>query len=495
MAHIVVIGAGMGGLASAARLRARGHEVTVLEQAQTVGGKLAGYQRDGFVFDTGPSLFTLPATYRDLFLKTGKGLDDVVDLQPVEPGFTYHWSDGSSAVLPGVDPAAIARALGDALGGDAEAQWTNFMNRAGKAWRITREPFLESPLNSPLDLVKHLRRPSDIQTVAPFTSLRALGKKHFSDPRLVTLLDRYATYTGSDPRKAPAALSVVPYVEQTFGAWHIAGGIHQLALALHQRCLDIGVKIRTDTSVGSIIVENNKVAGVTIDYGERIDADLVIANADATDVYGRMLNDPRAKEATRSLNRTTPSLAGFVLLLAVEGRTPGLTHHNVSFPANYDAEFDAIFGKNPKPVDDPTIYICSPDDDRMRPSANHESWFVLVNAPRHDPANGVNWNDAELVGTYTEHILDVMEQRGFGVRDRLLWAESRTPAQFERITRAPGGSIYGTASNGPRAAFMRPANKSKIPGLYLVGGSSHPGGGLPLVAMSARIVADLIGDA
>ena len=109
MAHIVVIGAGMGGLASAARLRARGHEVTVLEQAQSVGGKLAGYERDGFVFDTGPSLFTLPATYRDLFLKTGEGLDDVVDLQAVEPGFTYHWSDGSSAVLPGVDPAAIAR--------------------------------------------------------------------------------------------------------------------------------------------------------------------------------------------------------------------------------------------------------------------------------------------------------------------------------------------------------------------------------------------------
>jgi phytoene dehydrogenase-like protein len=142
-----------------------------------------------------------------------------------------------------------------------------------------------------------------------------------------------------------------------------------------------------------------------------------------------------------------------VLLLAVEGRTPGLTHHNVSFPANYDDEFDAIFGKNPQPVEDPTIYICSPDDDRMRPSANHESWFVLVNAPRHDPVNGVNWNDSELVTTYTEHILDVMEQRGFGVRDRLVWAESRTPAQFERITRAPGGSIYGTASNGPRAAF------------------------------------------
>jgi len=485
----------MGGMAAAARLQARGHQVTVVEQAPAVGGKLAGYARDGFVFDTGPSLLTLPATYRDLFLKTGEALDDVIDLQPVEPGFSYRWADGTRAVLPGADPAAIARALGEALGGSAEADWNAFIARAGRAWRITREPFLESPLNSPLDLIKHLKRPSDLRTVAPFTSLRTLGRRSFDDPRLVTLLDRYATYTGSDPRGAPAALSVVPYVEQTFGAWHIGGGVHRLALALHQRCLDIGVTFITDASVTRIVIEGTKARGVITGYGERIDADVVIANADAMDVYGRLLRDPRADDEMKRLRRTTPSLAGFVMLLAVKGRTPGLTHHNVLFTEKYDDEFDAIFGSKPHPVEDPTVYICAPQDPLMTPDADHEAWFVLVNAPRHDPAAGVDWNRQEMVASYRERVLQVMAERGFDVRERLLWSETRTPAQLERATRAPGGSIYGTASNGPRAAFMRPANRSRIPGLFLVGGSSHPGGGLPLVAMSARIVADLVGDA
>jgi phytoene dehydrogenase-like protein len=236
---------------------------------------------------------------------------------------------------------------------------------------------------------------------------------------------------------------------------------------------------------------------VTTADGERIDADVVVANADASHLYGRMLRDPRGKSPLRKLQRATPSLAGFVLLLAVKGRTPGLRHNNVLFPADYDAEFDAIFGRGgrPRPVDDPTIYICSPDDPRMRPDADHESWFVLVNAPRHDPVHGVDWNDKQLVATYSQRILDVMAERGLDVRQRLLWHEARTPAMLERMARAPGGSIYGSSSNGPSAAFLRPANRSPVPGLFLVGGSSHPGGGLPLVTLSAAIVSDLIGDA
>jgi phytoene desaturase len=462
-----------------------------------VGGKLAGYARDGFVFDTGPSLLTLPAVFKDLFTKTGRRLESVLDLELLEPGFAYQWSDGSRAELPGIDSTRAAGALGDALGGRAEAQWNAFMRRAGDTWRITRGPFIESPLQGPFDLIKHLRRPSDLTTVAPFTSLRRLGERSFDDPRLVTLLDRYATYTGSDPRRAPAALSVVPYVEQTFGTWHIAGGLHRLALALEERCIARGVRIRTDTAVSTIVVEGSKAVGVVTADGERIPADVVVANADATHVYGRMLHDPRATSALRSLQRATPSLAGFVLLLAVRGRTPGLRHHNVLFPADYDAEFDAIFGRGgpPRPVEDPTVYVCAPDDPAMRPDDDHESWFVLVNAPRHDPVEGVDWSDAALVERYRAQVLEVMARRGLDVRDRLLWSEVRTPATLERTVRAPGGSIYGTSSNGPTAAFLRPRNRSPIPGLFLVGGSSHPGGGLPLVTMSAAIVSDLIGPA
>ncbi len=493
MSRVIVIGAGAGGLAAAARLAVKGHSVQVFEQSHRVGGKLATYRKGGFAFDTGPSLFTLPAVYRDLFLKTGSSFEEEVDLQEVEPAFGYRFADGSEVTLPGVNPARCAAALGEALGGDTEREWRALMDRAGKMWRLTREPFLQSPLDGWKTLLP-LAKPADVRTIAPWSTLRGLGRSMLSDPRAVTLLDRYATYTGSDPRKAPAVLATVPYVEQEFGAWHLGGGLGTLADALERRCLDLGVDIHTGTDVTNITTNDVGVTGVVVG-GEHHACEIVVANADAGTVYHDLLDDPRARKAARSIDRSDTSLAGFVLLLAVRGRTPGLQHHNVWFPENYDDEFDSIFGRDPRPVEDPAIYVCAPDDPLMRPDEDHESWFVLINAPRHDLEGGVDWTHAGLADSYADHILDVLARRGTDVRNRIVWREVRTPADLEDSVRAPGGSIYGTASNGPRAAFARPANRSPVPGLFLVGGSSHPGGGLPLVGMSAEITASLIGRA
>jgi phytoene desaturase len=495
MSRVVVIGAGVGGLAVAARLAVRKHDVTVVEQSKSYGGKLARYERDGYVFDTGPSLFTLPAVYRDLFLKTGGPLEDAVDLQPVEPAFGYHFADGTSVTVPGVDPARAAAAFGEAFGGSAAPDWLRLIERGGRMWRITREPFLQAPLAGWRSLLALAKDPSDIRTVAPMTSLRDLGREYLEDARLRQVLDRYATYTGSDPRKAPAVLATVPYMEQTFGAWHLGGGLATLAEALARRCGERGVAMRFGADVRRIELESERVSGVTLGDGTTLPADIVVANADAGQVYGELLADRRADRASRDLAKATPSLSGFVMLVAVRGRTPGLRHHNVWFPADYDAEFDAIFGHTPAPVDDPAIYVCAPDDPRMRPDDDSESWFVLVNAPRHgDGRDGtIDWDAPGLADSYAEHVLARLAERGMDVRPRIEWRETRTPADLMRATRTPGGSIYGTSSNGSRAAFQRPANQSPIPGLYLVGGSAHPGGGLPLVGMSAEIVADLIG--
>ncbi len=495
MSRIVVIGAGAGGLAAAARLAVKGHRVTVLEQAAQVGGKLRTRHRDGFAFDTGPSLFTLPAVYRDLFLKTGGALEDAVDLQELDPAFRLHFADGAEVLMPGVDPARCARALGEGLGGNAEREWRTLMDRASEMWRITREPFLQSPLTGWRNLLSLARSPRDVQTIAPFTTLRDLGRATFTDPRLVTLLDRYATYSGSDPRQAPAVLATIPYVEQTFGAWHLGGGLGTLATALADRCAARGVEVRTSTGVRRILTRDDRIAGVETADGEVIDADIVVANADAGQVYGELLaGDARARKLATSLERTSPSLAGFVILAAVDGRTPGVQHHNVWFPGHYDAEFDDIFGRHPQPVGDPTVYACVPDDPRMRPDGC-ESWFILINAPRHgDGTRGtVDWRAPGLADRYADDVLRILAERGTDIRPRIRWREVLTPADYEAQVRAPGGSIYGTSSNGPRAAFQRPANASPIPGLYLVGGSAHPGGGLPLVGMSAEIVAGLIG--
>ncbi|MCX6432960.1 MAG: phytoene desaturase family protein, partial [Actinobacteria bacterium] len=404
MSDVVVIGSGVGGLAVAARLAVRGHHVTLLEQSSTFGGKLARYERDGHVFDTGPSLFTLPAVYRDLFLKTGGPLEESVDLQPVEPAFGYHFADGTSVVVPGVDPAKAAIAFGAALGGTADADWRRIIDRGGRMWRITREPFLQSPLQGWRSLMAMAKSPDDIRTIAPMSSLRDLGREYLADPRLRQVLDRYATYTGSDPRKAPAVLATVPYIEETFGAWHIGGGVAALADALVERCTARGVTMRSNASVTSIELTDGAASGVLLADGERIGADIVVANADAQQVYGQLVDDRRARRIARDLAKRAPGLSGFVLMLALRGRTPGLQHHNVWFPADYDGEFDAIFGSKRKPADDPAIYVCAPDDPRMRPDDDSESWFILINAPRHGDGSGgtVDWDAPGFADAYAD---------------------------------------------------------------------------------------------
>jgi phytoene desaturase len=503
MARVVVIGAGMGGLAAAARLAAMGHRVTLCEQAPVTGGKLGHLTRDGFSFDTGPSLLTLPAVYRELFLATGGPLEEAVELVPTDPVCHYRFSDGVEIDVPNASRPRMAAAWDGALGAGAGADWARLLDRAERIWDATREPFLSSPLDGARPLVAQARRVGDLRTVAPWRSLRGLGRQYLRHPHQRMVLDRYATYTGSDPRRAPAALAAIPFVENAFGAWHVRGGLHRLGTALLQRACELGVEVRTDCDVGAVRVDGGRAAGVRLAGGGVLPADVVVADADAAHLYRDLVPEPHAAGPLAALRRATPSMSAVVLLLALHGRTSGLRHHTAMFPTDYDDEFDSVFGTGrhepggPRPVPDPTVYISAADDPAMRPDEDHESWFVLVNAPRHrsGPAPGVDWDRPGLAEEYADHVLAVMAGRGLDVRDRVLWRVVRTPADLERATRSPGGSIYGTSSNGVRAAFLRPANRSPLPGLFLVGGSAHPGGGLPLVGLSAAIVAELIGRA
>jgi len=244
------------------------------------------------------------------------------------------------------------------------------MRRASDIWQLTRRPFLESPLAGMRDLLPLARSLSDVRTVAPFTSLRGLGGKYLHDPRLRMLLDRYATYTGSDPRRAPAALATVPYVEQTFGAFHVGGGVRRLADALHARDLERGVSFRMSTDVAEIVTDAARVTGVRLVSGEVVPADIVVANADATHLYRDLVRDPRGSEALRRLRKATPSLSGFVLLLAVRGRTPDLLHHNVWFPQDYDAEFDGRSRTRPSTSARRTTTSCDPTPTTSRGSCS-----------------------------------------------------------------------------------------------------------------------------
>jgi len=475
---VVVIGAGVGGLFVAARLAAAGHEVTVLERGEAVGGKLGRYARDGFVFDTGPSLLTLPRVFGDFLLLdpsrrvAGSRRDEkgwqTVEPVPLDPIVRHRFPDG--AVLDSCrDPDTFAARIGAALGPAAEAEWAALWRRAGRIWDTSWRHVLRTS-RSPM---RQAWRLSELWAIRPGQTLRGLRVR---DPRLRMFVDRYATYAGADPRRAPAALLAAAYAELAFGGWYLPGGLATLAGALLSRLLDLGVAVHYGTAVTAIDAAGGRVHGVRAG-GARFPADVVVTDVDAGDVYRDLLPAPR-----RLARLADRSLSGFVLLLGMRGES-GLAHHNVYFPGDYDAEFDAVFGDpgrgvRARPAPDPTVYVTVAADPLVRP-AGHEAWFVLVNAARQGTApDAVDWRRPGLAEAYADRVLDVLEARGVPVRDRLLFRE----------VRPPGDPIYGTA-----ASLRRPANRGPAEGLFLVGGSVHPGGGLPLVALGAEQVASEIG--
>jgi phytoene desaturase len=482
VARIVVIGAGVGGLAAATRLQSLGHQVTVCEQSGSIGGKLGTYSRDGYRFDTGPSLLTLPSVFTDLFAATGEPLERTLELRRVDPHCRYRFADGSQLEVLAHRDALLA-AIHDAFGPQAAADWSRFQSRAARMWEVSRDPFVESP--GPPSLLSLARRqPTQLGVIAPGRSLHWLARRMLHDPRLRTLLERYATYSGSDPRRAPAALATVSFVEQEYGCWYVNGGLHQLAAALADR-LAPGA-LRLETGVTRIELTAGQVSGVQLEAGGPVlPADIVVSGIDATQLYAELL--PRRG----LIPRAQPSSAGFVVLLGLTSRPANLAHHTVFFPplsgTGYAAEFDAVFAG--RPAESPTVYVSAPDDPTVSP-AGGQAMFVLVNAP----VQGLfDWDAPGVSDDYARSILALLASRGLDVTDRIAFYETRTPADLARGVRAPGGAIYGTASHGPRSAFRRAANRSPVPGLFLTGGSAHPGGGLPLVALSARTVAGLIG--
>ncbi|MET0458246.1 MAG: phytoene desaturase family protein, partial [Ilumatobacteraceae bacterium] len=464
-------------LATAIRLAAAGRRVVVLERNDVTGGKLATRHHDGCTFDLGPSLLTLPHVFDELFRVAGTTLAAEVDLVRLDPQFRYWWPDGASLVVPD-DPTATAAAF-DAFSPGAGAAWRRFDERGRRIWDVSARSFFAGPMSGPVGLLRRMRSPRDLLTIDPLRSLHARAAEHFADPRLVQWAGRYATYSGSSPYRAPATLACIPHLESRYGCWYPVGGLDALRAALQRAAESLGVEVRTATDVVRVSVRDGTVTGVETAEGSSVASPVVVANADAEHLYGELLPDANALRRVRRAERST---SGFVLTVAVDGRTPGIGHHNVWFAGDPRAEFaEREAGRM---AGDPTIYACvSAVTDPSQAPAGGENWFLLLNAPA-----GVEL-DGELEGRV---LLDQLAARGVDLRRRVVGTSTMTPIDMAARYRAPGGAIYGTSSNGRRAAFLRPGNRGSVRGLYLVGGSSHPGCGLPLVAMSARIVADMV---
>lgn len=484
---IVVIGAGIGGLSAAIYLAARGQRVIVLEKNPYVGGKMAEVRAGGFRWDTGPSVITMRHVFEDLFAAAGRDLSDYLTLVPVDPLTRYFYPDG--VVLDAAQSLTdMVRQIERLELYDVEG-YLAYLAYAARLHRITSDVFI---YGGPPSLRSFTQvSPLDALKVDPLRTMDQAIRSFVRSTHLRQLFGRFATYVGANPYQAPATLNVIAHVEMTGGVWYPRGGIYTIARAFLRLAEELGVEIRVNCPVSTVLVnDQRRVSGVTLENGEIVETQAVVANLDVATVYERLLPQEAVNRARlKRLTQADPSCSGFVMLLGVEGTFPALAHHNIFFSGDYRHEFDQIF-KEGVPPDEPTVYISitSKADPQDAPPGC-ENWFVLVNVPA---LNGrFDWSSN--VEAYSARVLDRLTAFGLDVRSHIRTRYTLTPLDLERLTGARRGALYGVTSNKRLAAFRRPHNRAPdIAGLYFAGGTTHPGGGVPMVTLSGRVAANMV---
>jgi phytoene desaturase len=481
--HIAIIGAGIGGLSAAIRLAHKGYRVSIYEQLERPGGKMGELCAEGFRFDTGPSVITMRPVFEQLWHEVGRDLNDYVQLVPLDPVTRYFWRDG--LVL---DATANEDMMCERISTFAPQDidgYRKFMRYAQKLYDTISGPFLYRQQPSLLDLFKLPL--ADVFKIDALRTMHQAVQAHFTDPHLIQLFDRFATYNGSSPYLAPATLNVIAHVEMGMGAWYPQGGVFQLARAFEQLAKELGVELHYQTPVAEICTTERMVSGIRLKNGETISADSVIANADVAWTYDTLL--PNLVQAKKKPLQLEPSCSGLVLMLGVQGQHNDLAHHNIFFSDDYPREFDDIF-KRKIPPGNPTLYLCitSKTDPEHAP-ANHENWFVLANAPYLSKA--FDWDSQRE--PYVSQIKQQLFERT--ATPSVDFERVMTPLDLQNAYGGNRGAIYGFSSNTKLAAFMRPNNRAHgIKNLYFATGSAHPGGGVPLVTLSGMAAAKCVMD-
>ncbi len=484
--RVAVIGGGLGALSGAIRLARMGFSVHLFEKNSKIGGKVNEVVLGAYRFDTGASLLTMPSVIDELFSFANANRSDYLDFVPVDPICRYFFADDST-IDTSADKAKMKAAISRLSPTDGEA-YECFLNYAERIHSLTAEIFMFTPIHEFQKLMKlrHMQTLFRLHQIDPFRTVHQSVSRFFSDPRLIQLFDRYATYNGSDPFQAPATLNIIPYVEYGLGGYYIKGGIYRLVDALETLAHEQGVHIHTSVKVEKICQDGKRVSGVRAN-GQKIPADYVLCGADVVIAHNELI-DGHPNQRKR-LNQLEPSLSGMVFLWGIRGKYPQLAHHNIIFSSDYGAEFRQIFKHLQVPAE-PTIYIAitSKVDSAHAPACG-ENWFVLLNMPYLTQEQ--MW-DKEVVRV-RNFVLKKLKQLNLDIENRIEMEQIYTPQDFAELYASNQGSIYGISSNSKTTAFKRPPNRSRIlDGLYFAGGSVHPGGGIPLVMLSGKMAATLI---
>lgn len=481
---VVVIGAGMGGLAAALSLSARGLQVTVLEAGPRVGGKVDVHIHEDVEMDTGPSVLTLPHVLSQILQQAGTSLEKEFALVEAEPAFRYRFPDGTLFdVFPRWEDTIVSAER--AFGKPAARQLDSFMDYARGIWDASKDTFVlgKAPKGRDLPML-FAKNPLSLMRVDPFRSMWDAISDKVKEPRAQDVLLRYATYNGSSPYLAPATLNCIAHVEMGLGMFGVKGGMHEIARVLRRLAEEKGCVFRLCSPVKKIVVEKKRVCAVVLQDDERLDTTEVVVNADVAHLTETLLPESR-----RALPKPgTASLSGHCMLVKAR-RRPERVAHEVLFPETYKKEFDDLFDGQ-RPPRQPTLYLCAQEKAHLRSGwKDHEPVFVMANAPPTGLRSGEDEESLARELSQTMRSL-LVKNRLIDEQDEIVW--ERSPRQLADRFLGSRGSIYGAASHGWNAAFQRPRNRvDGIRGLYLASGTAHPGGGVPLCLQSGRMAAEL----
>lgn len=488
--RVGVVGGGLGGLAAAITLAARGVPVTLFERGPSLGGKAARLEVDGFSFDVGPTIVTLPSALRRILAEAGERLEDHLDLVPIDPQWRAFYDGGRTLDLV-ADPSSMARNLEAFAGADDARGFRAFLERARRMHDLSRAYAFWRPVAGLGELLRAPPRgwaalPGDLAAASLHRSAAGLIRAHVADPRVAQLLDHFCQYVGSAPDASPAVLCGIAHMQSSEGVHYPRGGVAAIARALARVATGLGVEARVETPVRRLLLDAaGRVAGVETEVGEAVALRAVVSNADAGLTHERLLDG----RAARAFARRERACSGVVLYLGLSRRYPQLAHHNFVFSADPHAELEQVFRRG-VPAADPTCYVCAPSgtEPGVAPPGG-EALYVLVHVPY--LREGQDW--ARLLPGYRRAILDALARRAglTDLEERIVVERVMTPEDIERRFAAPRGAIYGFASHGRLGGAFKPSNRSAhVPGLYLGGGSAHPGPGVPMALMSGWIAAD-----
>ncbi len=484
---VIVIGGGVGGLCGAIRLAKLGFDVHLYEKNEHLGGKMGQIKQNGFTFDTGPTLVTMPFVIEDLFNFVDSDINQYIKLVPIDPICRYFFKgkkpfDASSCF------ETMQNNIKEVFNAETE-NYSNFLKYTKSIYKHTADVFIFSPIHEVQKILtwRHLPKLFTLYQIDPFRTVHQSVKRFFTDPHLIQLFDRYPTYNGSDPYRAPATLNVIPYVELGLGGFYIDGGLYRLTESLEKIAKQLNITINKGIRVEQLIHSNKRVKGISV-QGEKLDADVILCNSDVVVTHNKLLKD--FSKTTKRLNSLEPSLSGMTFFWGVEGQYPQLKQHNIIFSEDYKNEFKQIFNEFSTPTD-PTIYISiSSKHDKNHAPLGFENWFVLINMPYLN--NNQCW-DSALIDQIRLKVVEKLKRFGIDIEGKIKSETTMTPLDIANYYESNQGSIYGISSNTMNSAFKRPANRShQLRGLYFTGGSTHPGGGVPMCMLSSKIAADLI---